>query len=135
MGKKMKVELTVLDRATLLQSLPESGDFLTLKILRKMKEKLSLTEEEIKFFDLKYVYTCIEDSSILHSLTPINCPKCNKPMQMGGGVIWNPQVKQDIEMEFNEMEESIIQSSLKKLNDSKQLTEKHLSLYEMFVGA
>ncbi len=42
------MELTVLERMTLLQILPSQGDFRTLRILGELQRDLALTEEEIK---------------------------------------------------------------------------------------
>ena len=130
----MKTNLTVVERANLLTILPETGDFLTLKILRKIRERLALSEEEIKFFDLKYAYECKQDNVFIYSLAQGDCPKCNKPLQMNGGIVWNPKVKQDRELEFGEIDCEIIKTALKKLNDTKQLSDKHFSLYEKFVS-
>ena len=131
----MNCKLSVLDRAVLIQSLPQEGNFITLRTLRKLKERFALTPEEIKIFDMKYMVKCPSCGDINSSLNlPIDCPKCKIPMQETGSVTWNISVPQDRDFSFDDSELNIIKSSLKKLNDTNQLTEKHFVIYEKFVG-
>jgi hypothetical protein len=101
------MELTVFERLILLNALPKEGDFITLKIVRKLREDLSFSEEEHKILNFK------QDENSLH---------------------WNidGDILKNIEIGTKAME--IICDVLKKLNDSKKLTEQHYSLYEKFVG-
>jgi hypothetical protein len=103
----MKYELNLVDRLNLLNKLPEKGDFITLKIVRKLREGLSLNEEEIKHFNVK---------------------------QTGDQVSWdNTKTGETKELEIGEKALDIIQETLKKLNESKDLTEREFNLYETFV--
>ena len=47
------MKLTVLERFTGLQILPQEGDFVTLKIMRKLKEALAMSEKELVEFEIK----------------------------------------------------------------------------------
>ena len=52
------MKLTIFERTRLLGILPPQGDILTLKILRKLRESLSFSEEELKTFSVSYEYMC-----------------------------------------------------------------------------
>jgi len=99
--------LTVLERLVLLNILPKEGDFTTLKIVRKMREDLSFSEDEHKA--LKFV---------------------QEPDQLR----WDDKAEADKEVTFGEKATDIIKETLKRLNDEKKLTEEIFSLYEKFIG-
>ena len=108
----MKQEMKLGERFTLLGFLPKEGNFATLKVLRKLKETLSLTEEEIKYYEVKHVSTNGGETQIT----------------------WNAQkAQEEKEFEFGEFAEDLIVSKLKKLDADKKLEEKHFSLYEKFI--
>lgn len=101
------MELGVFDRLILLNILPKEGDFTTLKIVRKMREDLSFTEEEHKALQFQQ-----EDNNIK----------------------WQKEVDKPKNINFGEKATDLIVSTLKKLNTEKKLSEQHYSLYEKFVG-
>lgn len=101
------MELTVLERIALLSVLPGEGNFTTLKIVRKLREDLSFTEEEHKVLNFKQ-----EENSLF----------------------WNKDAEVVKDISIGNKATEIIVESLKKLNDSKKLTEQNYSLYEKFVG-
>lgn len=102
------MNLNVFDRLILLNVLPHEGDVTTLKIVRKLREDLSFTEEEHKVLQFK---------------------------QDGGNIRW--QLDGDIpkEISIGEKAHDVISGVFKALNESKppKLKEEHLSLYERFV--
>ena len=100
------MELTVFERLILLEILPSEGDFLTLKIVRKMREDLSFSEEEHK--NLQFV-------------------------QEENLVRWNKAAEENKPITFGEKAISIIKAALNKLNNDKKLTEQHFTLYEKFI--
>ena len=101
----MKLNLT--ERFTLLGLLPAQGDFSTLKIMRKFREDLSTTEDEIKAFGI---------------------------VQIGDQVKWNPKfAENEVEILIGEMAMSIIEKLLKDLDDTKKLANQHFTLYEKFI--
>lgn len=102
------MQLSVFNRLILLNILPKEGDFTTLKIVRKMREDLSFTEEEHKSLQFKF-----EDN---------------------GTVKWNNQANIVREVNFGEKATDIIVDVLKKLDKEKKLKEEHYELYEKFVG-
>lgn len=105
------MELTVMDRLMLLQVLPKEGDFLSLRILRELKEELSFTEEEQAALELKQ-------------------------NREAGTVNWNlehEQARGPKDVPIGEKATDLIVEALKGLNNRKQLTEAHMSIYERFV--
>lgn len=101
----MKANLTIGDRFTVLSILPAEGNFATLKVLRKLREMLSLSQEEIKEYNAK---------------------------QVGEQITWNNGVK-TTEMEFGDFDAEMIRKALKKLDDEEKLDERHYSIYEQFL--
>ena len=101
----MKTELTLSERFAILGILPAEGNFATLKIIRKLREQLSLTEAEIKEY---------------------------KVIQKGDQITWENGDK-TIEMEFGEFAENMIKETLEKMNETNKLEDKHYTLYEKFV--
>ncbi len=84
-------------------------DFTALKLIREGREALSFTDEENG--KLGFV-------------------------QNGANLSWNPIASQEVggvEIDFSETMVSIIKDMLTKLNDDRQLTENHFSLYEKFI--
>jgi hypothetical protein len=99
--------LSVFDRLILLNIMPKEGDITMLKIISKLKDNLSFSEEEHKALQFKN-----ED----------------------GQIMWkeDADIKKDIEI--GEKATDIIVEALKKLNKEKKLTEQHIPLYERFIG-
>ncbi len=101
------MELGVFDRLILLNILPGEGDFTTLKIVRKMREDLSFTEEEHKALGFK--------------------------QENEGRIQWIQEADKSKEISIGEKATDIIVEVLKKLNDDKKLQDQHYSLYEKFI--
>ena len=105
----MKVKLIVKQRIDLQSILPQQADFLTIKMIRVLREDLSFTQKE-------------HDSLKL-------------TQHPNGSVEWDAKAGKKCNKEF-EIPETIvviIKASLEKLNASKQITEAHLDFYEMFM--
>lgn len=100
------MELRVYDRLILLNILPKEGDFTTLKIVRKLRESLSFTEEEHKNLEIKI----------------------DK-----GSVQWKTEFDKPKDIQIGEKANDIIVDVLKKLDKDKKLTDDHYGLYEKFV--
>jgi hypothetical protein len=111
-GIKGNMELSVMDRMTLLSVLPKEGDFTTLKIIRKLRETLSFTEEEHK----KYNFVNSE-----------------------GGITWSlkdeqgKDIPQDKDITIGEKATDIIVTAFKKLDREHKLNEAQLPCYEKFI--
>ena len=106
----MEVKLTVKQRIDLQSILPRKADFLTIKMIRVLREDLSFTQKEHDL--LKFV---------------------NHP---NGLLEWNAKTAKKCIKEFKIPETivPIVKESLEKLNASKQITEAHLDFYEMFMN-
>jgi hypothetical protein len=102
----MKANLTIADRFAILGILPAEGSFATLKLVRKLREQLSLTEAEMKGYNVK---------------------------QIGDQITWT-KGDTTTEMEFGDFDTEMIQKALKKLNEEEKLEERHYAIYEQFVG-
>jgi len=103
----MEYELTLLERLTLLQALPAQGNFATIKIVRKLREDLSLSEKEHK----EYEVVLDEDR-----------------------IRWNMAKERPKKVDIGPTSLGIIQKALKGLNDKEQLKDEHITVYERFVG-
>ena len=103
------MKFNIKDRLALLTILPKEGNITTLKIVRKLREDLSFSEEEHK---------------ILNFRTMEN-----------GMTLWNedPSVKKEIEV--GEKATDVIIGTLKNLDKSNKLHEDHLSLWDLFIEA
>ena len=100
------MRLMVLERLVLLSILPKEGSFLTLKIVRELREALSFTEAEHQF--LKF-------------------------QQTDDQIRWDSEADQPVEIEMGTAAMGIIAAALKSLDEEKKLTEDHFELYEKFV--
>ena len=105
----MKVKLTVKQRIDLQSILPQQGDFLTVKMIRVLRESLSFSQSEHKL--LKFVH------------------------HPNGSIEWDAKSAEKCVKEFEIPETivNIIKEALEKLNASKQITEAHLDFYELFI--
>lgn len=144
----MKANLTIADRFAILGILPAEGTFATLKIMRKLRETLSLTEAEIKEYhviqireeDVAVIQNAKTDAEALTLATKIfgavNAQKM--ALGIGNGTVGSGQITwtngdKTTEMEFGDFDTEMIQKALKKLNEEEKLEERHYAIYEQFV--
>jgi hypothetical protein len=100
------MKLCVKDRIVLLGILPATGDFLTLKIVRQLREALSFSEEETKSLKLS---------------------------NDGQQVKWEAEADPMKDIQIGEKAMDLIVASLKKLDEKKELNQDTFGLYEEFV--
>lgn len=105
------MKLTVGERYVLLDVLPKEGTYTTLKIVRKLRENLSFSEEEIKAFGIS-----------------------ETPSEAGLRVVWNVDRPQEADIDIGERATDVIATALKALDKSGKLTDREFSLFEKFVG-
>ncbi len=99
------MELNVPERVALLELLADvEGNFLTLKILRKLREELSFSEEEIKEFNL---------------------------VESGGKITWERGGDKDVKM--GDKARGIAVDALKRHDTAGTLRDRHYTLYEKMV--
>ncbi len=101
------MKLSIRERLILSSILPQEGDILTLRILRKLQSDLSFSEEELK----QYKFETLD----------------------GGMVRWDNTVEQEKEIEIGEKANGIIVLALSKLNEQRKLKMEHLDIYDRFV--
>ena len=129
------MKLTVHERILLQNILPKEGDFITLKLVRKLREALAFNEKEIIDIGFKNHWTCPKcEKKEVASEMP-KCPDCDIYMILAGQVTWDDdkakKVVKDVFM-GNKML-ALCESTLKKLSDEQKLTDQHMSLYSKFV--
>ena len=129
------MELNVLERLTLLEVLPREGDFVTLKLVRKLREALSFNEKEIAVIDFKNHWRCPKCNKVELSAQIIKCQECGIQMKPAGQVTWDEKkaVKVVKDVHMGDTMLALCASTLKKLSDEQKLTDQHFSLYEKFV--
>lgn len=145
----MKTQLTLSDRFAILAILPAEGNFATLKVMRKLREQLSLTETEIKEYGVIQVFA---EQVIATKNTKTNAEALAVTTKMfgkanaqrmatiilngtveGNQITWENEDK-TTEMEFGDFAENMIKETLKKMDKNKKLRDdKHFTLYEKFV--
>ena len=100
------MELTVKERLVLLNLLPNEGNFLTLRLMRKLREALSFDEEELKRLNV---------------------------VQNGDRVSWDITVDIRKDIAVGDVMTDVIVKDLKGKDKDGKLTEDHITLYEKFV--
>lgn len=104
------MNLSVSERYALLALLPAEGTFTTLKIVRKLRESLSFTEDEIKLYNLK------------ENVSPDGQLR----------VSWDANAA-EAEIELGEKATDLIVEALKKRDKEGKITDREFTLYEKFV--
>lgn len=101
------MKLNLLDRIVLPGILPKEGSFTDLIIVKDIKKKVSITQEDIK----KYKITV-----------------------QGDALQWSTAgAEAEFEYEFEELETKIIKEALQKKHDEKKATEDMIHLYTLFL--
>jgi len=101
------MKLNLLERVVLLNILPQESNFITLKIVNDLKNSLSFTEEEYKYYNVK------QDNS---------------------KITWDLTGNEEKEISIGEKATDIIIEQLKKLDEQKKLTMDMYSIYSKFIG-
>lgn len=107
------MKLEVHERIALLTLLPKEGDYAALKTIRRAREMLSFTPEEIKFYEIA------------------TTPDANGKLQTH----WSTQKNAEaiLDAPIDEYTTNIIRDKLAAMSKAKKLTEEHMSIYEKFV--
>jgi hypothetical protein len=101
--------LKLLERIQILSVLPSKGDIKTLKVVKDIDTKITITQDEI----LKYDFKVSED---------------------GKNYLWNELGKtEELEVEFTILELDEIKKALKALETKQELSKSLLDLYIKFV--
>uniref|UniRef100_A0A6M3K7T5 Uncharacterized protein n=1 Tax=viral metagenome TaxID=1070528 RepID=A0A6M3K7T5_9ZZZZ len=100
------MEFSVIERLGLLSVLPKEGTFLTLKLVRQLREALSFDEQELESLGFR---------------------------QEGERVFWNVSNEKPKDVEIGGAMSDLITKTLKELDKTEKLTEELFGLYEKFV--
>lgn len=102
------MKLTILERLNIKTLLPAQGNFETLIISQDIAKKVTITQEEVKEYEMK---TEAEN------------------------IVWNEKgVTSEKEIEFTDAEKLKISEFIQKKNSENALTESHISLYKKFIS-
>lgn len=105
------VKLDVGERLTILELLFNSkGNYVTMKHIHELQvDIIGFNDDEIKNYNLK-----TNEKGIL---------------------TWNQKGAEELEFKLDDTKFDIIKEKVLKLDESEQLTERHLSLYEKFIAS
>lgn len=104
------MKLNLFERFKLLEILPQQGNFVTLKIVRQLREDLSPSEGEYKEYEIKL-------------------------LDEGRKVKWNPEKAQkEKDIAMGDVAKEVIVTALKTLNDKNELKGEYFTVYEKFIG-
>ena len=101
------MELTILERIVLSSLFAQKEDIIYQKAVRDIEAKAGFSAEEIEEYKFEQM------------------PE--------GGTKWRLDVPQEKEIDLSGAEKGIIVGALEKLNDKKEITKDHITLYEKFV--
>lgn len=99
------MKLNVQERLTLVNLLPEKGNFATMKIIEGVRDLLYPSEEESKQFEIK---------------------------QSGNNISWNAEGSKEIEIKLSKGQRDLLEDSLGKLDESEELTFAHYTVFKKF---
>ena len=102
------MKLNVLERLILLNILPPTGDFKSIKLLRKVREEASFDEEENKALSFSQ-----NENDMLQWDTKVG------------------NIEKDVLI--GEIITELVKTELKRLDEEKKLTEDHISFYDKFM--
>ena len=98
------MELTILERLTLLGVLPESGNFVTMKILQRLRLALGFSEEDVE----KYSMVVTADN-----------------------VKWDNEAE-PVNIPLGKVARAEIVKALEAVDEAGKVTAQHMSLFEKF---
>ena len=104
----MRLNLNFHDRLVLLQLLPGENNYVTLKLIREVKDNLGITEEEYEKYKIK--------------------------RQENGRISFDSKkASEEKEFEISRIVMNIIKKELERLDSQKRLTEEQFPLYERLI--
>lgn len=99
--------LNVAERVALVTALPKEGNFVTLKIVVDLKDKLGFSDDEIEKFKIEYTDTAVK---------------------------WGAAEDSEKEIEILPTQMDVCCKALEALNAREALTPMHMSVYGKFLG-
>lgn len=134
------MKLTIPERLVLVTILPAEGDYTTLKLVRKLRESLSFSEEEHKQLNFRNRFDCPECGAEVYSATlpkceTKDCKRFNQYMTQSNFLTWNENANIIKDVHMGNKAKELLKSTLQKMSDEKRLSETYLDAYEKFVKA
>ena len=134
------MKLTIPERLVLITILPAEGDYTTLKLVRKLKESLSFSEEEHKQLNFRNRFDCPECKTQIYASSPAKCENkdCkmfNLYMVQSKFLTWSESANIVKDVHMGNKAKELLKSTLQKMSDEKKLSETYLDAYEKFVKA
>lgn len=104
----MDINLNVKERLMAMVMLPKEGNFLTLKEIRRVREDLSFTPEELDTYKIQ---------------------------QQQDGYKWDVAAgKEEKPFQLSDFSVDLLKKTLKELDAKQKLTEDHIPLYQKIIG-
>lgn len=128
------MKFSIQERVALLGLLPKQGNYLNLKILRKLKESLSFNESELESIDFQQTFVCPTCAKEIISPSPVTCEECKVTMQPSGAVFWTQSKDPMKDVHLGKQALKLCREALEKLNEEENLEENLMGLYEKVVG-
>ncbi len=99
------MKLGIKDRIILPTILPKEGNFTTLVVKADLLDKIKITQEEIKEFEIE---------------------------SQADSIKWNPEKDKKKEFELTELEINLVKDCLKKLDETGKLNDDTFNLFKLF---
>ena len=115
------MKFSVQERLLLLGLLPQEGNYLTLKVIRLLREELSFDAQELLELEFKEPGQEYEDNGEMKIVPP-------------GQLRWQADADVEKEIEIEPARHDIIFSKLKELDEQDKLTNALFPLYEKFLN-
>jgi len=140
----IKKKLTMGERFDLFSLLPQQGDLVTYKEIRKLKETLNPTSKEDEEYGFKYAFRCPSrelqpsgrqfqcEFEELAEVAP-RCPIHDVLCVMTGTMSWKPEMAVvEKEIFFSKLSLKVITEALKKASEEKRVNDSNYSLFVKF---
>jgi len=129
------MNLTVAERLVLQNILPKEGDYVTVKLVRKLRESLAFSEKEIADINFQNHWKCPKCGKVELSADVLKCEDCGIYMIPAGAVTWDEEKAGKVvkDVHLGKAMLKLCETSLQRLSDEKALKDEQLSLYEKFL--
>ena len=140
----IKKKLTMGERFDLFSLLPQQGDLVTYKEVRKLKETLNPTSKEDEEYGFQYAFRCPSrelqsdgrqfqcEFEEIAEVAP-RCPIHDVLCVMTGTMAWKPEMAAvEKEIFFSKLSLRVIAEALKKANEEKKVNDNNYSLFVKF---
>lgn len=116
------MQLTVTERILLINLLPAEGSVIDLRVMRKLRESLSFSEEEQKALEFRH------PGEMGHMQN-------GQPQEAvpSGMISWKVSAEPNKEFQFGDRSMTLIKKYLQAIDQAGKATEAHLPLFDKFL--